>query len=323
MAALVQTYPQQISTVNMLQARPSSATGMMPGQNQGHQYMGSSQGPRASSYGTPTGYRGGSGPVQPRSFSNNQPNLNHNPQWQQHSAFRANSSPAIPSMSHYDPSTPYRGYQPNSASANMSYNYNFNVPANATRDDSSMSPRSHQQPAYYSGNGNAKNAPDRYRRANAQAVQHNRSQSTGLPSGFNQQNGLYQLHNGSMSVPNLSGSLYGSAPTSKDDMSLHHRGSQEDAMRLRRRSMHSMDNMEKSNPGSPTPGTTNAASYAPERSSSPRLVSGSNIHTRNGSSESVSSTRSSHSRPSSVSSSPLRIVDCSCPIAALLRLKHC
>lgn len=305
MAALVQTYPQQISAVNMLQARPSSATGMMPGQNQGHQYMGSPQGPRASSYGTPTGYRGSSGPVQPRSFANNQPNLNHNAQWQQHSAFRANSSPAIPSMSQYDPNTPYRGYQLNSASANTGYNYNFNVASNATRDDSAMSPRSHQQPAYYNTSSNAKNTPDRYRRANTQSVQHNRSQSTGVPSSFNQQNGLYQLHNGSMSVPNLSGSLYGSAQASKDDMSLHHRGSQEDAMRLRRRSMHSMDNMEKSNPGSQPIGTSNTASYKSERSSSPRLVSGSNIHTRSGSSESASSTRSSHSRPSSVSLLPL------------------
>lgn len=296
MAALVQTYPQQISTVNMLQARPSSATGMMSGQSQGHQYMGSgpvpAQGSRASSYGAPpSGYRGSSGPGQPRAF-NNQQNLNHNLQWQQYTAYRTNSSPAIPAASQFDPNMPYRGHVPANSASNMGYTYNFNIPANAARDDSSLSPRTPQQAAYYNVAGNAKPAPDRYRRVNAQAAQHNRSQSTNLPSNLNQPGGLYQLHNGSMSVPNLSGGMPGSTPASKDDMSVHHRASAED--RMRRRSMHSMDNMDMSKSGSSSYGV-------PERSGSPRLASGSNVHSRNGSSESVTSTRSSHSRPSSVS----------------------
>ncbi|KAK3185484.1 bud neck involved protein [Lecanicillium sp. MT-2017a] len=278
----------------MLQARPSSATGMMSGQSQGHQYMGSgpvpAQGSRASSYGAPpSGYRGSSGPGQPRAF-NNQQNLNHNLQWQQYTAYRTNSSPAIPAASQYDPNMPYRGHVLGNSASNMGYNYNFNVPANAARDDSSLSPRTPQQAAYYNVAGNAKPAPDRYRRVNAQAAQHNRSQSTNLPSNLNQPGGLYQLHNGSMSVPNLSGGMPGSTPASKDDMSVHHRASAED--RMRRRSMHSMDNMDMSKSGSSSYGV-------PERSGSPRLASGSNVHSRNGSSESVTSTRSSHSRPSS------------------------
>lgn len=292
MAAMIQTYPQQTSTATMLQTRPSSATGMLPGsQNrQGNQY---GQTSRASSYNNvPTGYRGSSGPVQPRSFNQ----LNHNMQWQQYTAYRANSSSSVPTINSYDPTGQYRGH----ANASPGYNFNFTPSNTATHDDSAIA-RSFtgQQSPYYNANANGKTVPDRYRRANAQAAQHNRSQSTNLPANA----GMYQLQNGSLSVPNLNGS----AP-SLDDGSFASRAAQEEAMRLRRRSVNSLDTMDypQAVPAirPPSTGRPSSAAGRQQTTGAANLAPATVVHSRNGSSESISSNRSTSSRPSSVSFLP-------------------
>ena len=97
MAALVQTYPQQTTTVTMLQNRPSPNTTMMQ-QTQGHpshQLMGgASQTPRAAYGGVTnhTGYRGSSGPVQQYAFTTT-PSLHQVAQWQPYGTYRTNTSP--------------------------------------------------------------------------------------------------------------------------------------------------------------------------------------------------------------------------------------
>ena len=269
MTTVVQTYTQHTPTVTMLQTRPASAGGIMSG-NQGlpnRSYGGRGHMTSASYGGTPTGYRGSSGPVQPRSFSGQQ-NLNHNMQWQHYAASRTNSSPAVPSMGTYDPNAMYRAQYGNVyAPQNVAYAPSFGVPT-AVRDDSALASRNFapvQQSTYYGAGGvPPRNGPDRYRRSNGQAVQHNRSQSS-INSGYasNNNSGLYKLQSGSLSVPNLSGSVQ-VASTPENDMHLPVR-----------------------------PGSANKNS-APRRGSF-------TAHSRNGSSESVSSVRSNNSRPSSVS----------------------
>lgn len=296
MAAMIQTYPHQTSTATMLQTRPASAAAMIPGnQNrQGNQYGHTS---RAASYGNPpTGYRGSSVPVQPRSFNQ----LNHNMQWQQYAAYRANSSSAVPTMNSYDPTGQYRGH----ANANSGHNFNFTPANNITRDDSSIS-RSFtpQSPQYHhTAAANGKTVPDRYRRANPQANQHGRSQSSNLPA----DNGMYKLQNGSMSVPNLSNGMNGVGHSSAEE--LYNRAAQDEAMRLRRRSVQSLDTRDYLQGPLPVirpssagrPSSTGRRS-ADQHSKAGTLAPATVAHSRNGSSESVSSSRSTSSRPSSVS----------------------
>ncbi|KAJ3499300.1 hypothetical protein NLG97_g464 [Lecanicillium saksenae] len=297
MAAMIQTYPQQTSTATMLQTRPASATAMLPGnQNrQGNQYGHTS---RASYGNVPTGYRGSSGPGQPRSFNQ----LNHNMQWQQYAAYRANSSSAVPTTNAFDTTGQYRGH----ASNGSGYNFNLTAPSNVTRDDSAITRGfTAQQSPYYNASANGKAVPDRYRRANAQTLQHNRSQSTNLPA----TSGMYQLQNGSVSVPNLSNATNGASQHSAEE--LYNRAAQEEAMRLRRRSMQSLDTLDYTQGPLPVirPSSAGRSSSAGRPSSAGRRVDQTTnsstlapatvVHSRNGSSDSVSSHRSTSSRPSS------------------------
>lgn len=222
---------------------------------------------RGSYGGTPTGYRGSSSHGQPRSFSGQ--NLNHNMQWQHYAASRTNSSPAVPSAGSYDPNAMYRTPQYGNGypAQNAGYSPAYGMNNSGVRDDSALASRNYapvQQSSYYgAGAGPTRNAPDRYRRANAQAVHHNRSQSS-ISSGYmtNANGGLYKLQSGSLSVPNLSGGKLPAVSPASDDMLANR----------------------------PT-----SSSRSSERRGS------FTTHSRNGSSESVSSSRSAQSRPSSVS----------------------
>lgn len=278
--ALVQGYPQQNSSIAMLQARPASAGGIMTGQPQyGQSYVDQSHRSRGSFSGTPTGYRGSSTVAQPRAYAS-PPVINHNMQWQQQQqqqqfAFnRPSPSSAPPVTQAFDPSQ-YRLQYPSSGAAGYTQPYGAPVAAvPAVRDDSSLIVRnmgSMQRPQsnYYVPGQVSNNVTDKYRRANAQAAQHNRTQSANMAA--NQHAAIYQLSQGSLSVPNLPGAKHSSRPSSPSQMSFAQRAGTEEAFQARRRSAASID----ARPGS--------------------------AHSRNGSGESASSGRSSVSRPSSVS----------------------
>ncbi|KAF4984464.1 hypothetical protein FZEAL_365 [Fusarium zealandicum] len=301
MAALVQTYPQQTTTVTMLQTRPTSATGMISttqGQN-GHQYVGAqSQAPRYG-VGTPTGYRGSSAPVQQYAFTST-PTLNPNQAWQ----------PQGQPVRNHNPNANYGGRQFSSSMTNLAYNNAMGV--GQTRDDSAIPPQRNIVPAprphsallagptqqSYSPTSQSKAAPDRYRRTtNPQPNQHSRSQSTAL-AGTNGMPTAVQLYNGPnpqrSAIPNRPNSFYNAIPgTSMDDMHVVPQSPYDDSSRSRRRSMRSVDS-----PDSPKPNSQDK-SKADGGSQTLRVVSKPAAHSRNGSSESIVSSRSSHSRPSS------------------------
>ncbi|KAH6897276.1 hypothetical protein B0T10DRAFT_557101 [Thelonectria olida] len=304
MAALVQTFPQQTVTTTMMQTRPTSA-GMMQNQGQtGHQYM-AAQAPR-SQYGVaaPVGYRGSSVPVQPYAFTTT-PNLNHTQSWQPQAQQNARNYHANANASHG-----VRAY-----SASMT-NLPMGLGQSGSRDDSAIPPARNivpaprPQSAYLAGptqqsvNSSApaptKSTPDRYRRpAIAQQNQHGRSQSTVLPGG-NSAVPAVQLYNGPnpqrSAIPNRPNSFYNAVPgTTMDDMQLYPPTFSDDGKRSRRRSSQSKDTGDHSKPAIPL----KADRPAEKDGRTLRVVSNPSPHSRNESSESVGSSRSSHSRPSS------------------------
>ncbi|KAM6527013.1 bud neck involved protein [Fusarium solani] len=302
MAALVQTYPQQTATVTMLQTRPTSATGMIsPNQGQnGHQYVGTPS--QASRYGAaaPSGYRGSSAPVQQYAFTST-PTLNHAQAWQQ----QQQGQPVRGQVSNANYGN--RGFS--SSMTNLPYTNTMGVGQTGARDDSAIpqrrnivpAPRPHsaflagptQQP--YSPTSSSKAAPDRYRRPSnsQQQNQHGRSQSTTLP-GNNGMPTAAQLYNGPnpqrAAVLNRPNSFYNAMPgAAMDDMQLPPQSPLDDSKRSRRRSMRSVESSESSR----------AVVQDKVKSDTLRVVSNPAVHSRNGSSESIVSSRSSHSRPSS------------------------
>ena len=316
MAALVQTYPQQTGTVTMLQTRPSSTPGIMSASqpHANHQFN-SSQGPRSAYHGTgTTGYRGSTTPVQPYAFTST-PNLNQTTAWRQYGNNRTYSSPAVPGIQSFDQNVNYRVPIMNSSSAaNLGYSQSFGISHGGSRDDSALAtprnitpqprPQSYlsvgTQPSFSSG-VSGRNTPDRYRRPSGGAVHHNRTQSSTLPSSITMVNTNQQYNNQGVSRQTATsppGSQGLVAVASLDDIQLYNRSfSQDDAKRMRRRSVHTIDTPD-FHKGGLVPGD---ATRAEGPSTGRNGVTSRSAHSRSGSSESVSSTRSSHSRPSSVS----------------------
>ncbi|KAI0018980.1 hypothetical protein F4780DRAFT_470332 [Xylariomycetidae sp. FL0641] len=253
MAALVQTYPQQSSTVTLLQTRPSSSSGRMPGTSQaqsGPSYMGNTQ--RTSYHGISgngggqTAYRGSTtGPVQPYAFTAT-PSLANNSQWQQ-PGYRApgTTAPAMQQMG--DQRTQQVATGSNTATRQP--------------NGSSAQPTFAQVVA-------AKSSPERYRRP---APRHTDSspgalqqQGSAMPSGsgmatvvhlYNPRNGPDRKaavpRNGTV-LPNRPHSAYGATlGTTMDDMHLHRHPNEEDNKRFRRRSIHSINAADYPNPLSP------------------------------------------------------------------------
>ncbi|PNY26955.1 Protein BNI4 [Tolypocladium capitatum] len=323
MAALVQTYPQQTGTVTMLQTRPSSTSGIMSaGQpHANHQYMGSSsQAPRSAFHGTSsTGYRGSTTPVQPYAFTST-PNLNQTMPWHQYGAYRTNQSPAVPGVQSFDQNLNFRAPVLNGPpAANMGYSHSFGVSHGGSRDDSALAtPRNitptprplsylsvSTQPSFGSVPPN-RNTPDRYRRPSGGAVHHARSQSSTLPSSITMVN-ANQLYNAQglprHSATSPSGSRGLVTVSSFDDMHLCNRLSQEDTKRMRRRSMHTIDTPDFHKdglvPGDAAHAEGPSTGRNADKDSKPPRMAPHAAHSRSGSSESIASTRSSHSRPSS------------------------
>ncbi|KFA55819.1 hypothetical protein S40293_01975 [Stachybotrys chartarum IBT 40293] len=325
MAALVQTYPQT-GTATMLQTRANPNTVMMPaGQPQlNPQFVGPTQQSSRSPYpavGAPQGFRGNTGAVQPYAFMAT-PNLNQTAQWPQYPMQRTNSSPAMALGQPYDPNMGYRQRLPaNSAALNQGYVQHMGIGQSGSRDDSALVvPRNmnHQAPRPNSTHlpmtsqptpasaSPVKPAPDRYRRPSGQTGQHARSQT---PSALALGGQLQSNPNPALASRPNSFYATGSGGRPLDDMRLNRQSSLEDVKRAGVRSMHGGGSVEslhspthdrvKTEEGSRGDG----ASVGKGGDRDGRTLRVVPMHSRNTSSESVSSSRSSHSRPSSVSRS--------------------
>lgn len=337
----------------MLQTRPSSATGMMPGHSQspsqsGQQY---SQTNRNSFHGLPgsagvqASYRGISGgPVQPYAFTST-PTASNDRQWQSYGALRTGSTPSLPTTLQMSGSAT-AGRPQYHSSASMS-----NVQQGSSKSSSAMvKGMSRDDSALYSGSRqhssqhqptfaqvvSGRPAPDRYRRSSFREQQPGMSSGSAAPSGSGMTSvlHLYTARGpGQAPIPRNSAtlaarphSMYGHFPgMSADDILVQRQPTEAELKRFRRRSMHSFDASDY--PNSLTPQefkrqTEEAlrprkTSVSDKPQKSPRIVpvpgasvDKSNVnnnvrpiagHARNGSSESLVSSRSSNSRPSSVS----------------------
>ncbi|KAK2008377.1 hypothetical protein LZ32DRAFT_540090 [Colletotrichum eremochloae] len=331
MAALIQTYPQQTTTVTTLEPRSSGS--MIPAQAQANQqYMAAQQAQR--NFSGSGVYRGSNAPIQPYAFTST-PSLNTG-QWQQYgSGYRTSSSPAVPThgTAHGQDASRSR-HSGSSSMSNVSYGHSggLGTSKGGSRDDlaipaartNSQAPR--PQSAYLSGNATqqqqmtfaqtpgTKTTPDRYRRP---ALQQQQPRQTSAPSGSGMAT-VSHLYNApeqkSVSVRGRTPSYQGRPNSSYDvvdDMQLH-RQPTEESKRLRRRSMHSLDSADYPKPLTPQEFSHSEEPSRPDRRPTPknnektlRMVStltppvDNNMHARNGSAESLASSRSSHSRPSS------------------------
>lgn len=351
MAALVQAYPQQSSTVTMIQTRTGSGSGMVPAQPQPNQQYGAQQ-QRGSFHGvssTSTSsmpYRGAAAPIQPYAFTST-PNLAPTGQWQQpYPTFRASSSSAVPTVQTLDPNN---AYPRNRHATNASMpNLPMNISPGGSRDDCALPPPGTRrgsgtprpQSAYFASStvqtsfasaAPAKNQPDRYRRPavrasdSAASVQHSGGSAAPSGSGMASVSHLYNPLSSatrdrrpSPSNTARPNSLHTKVTGSVDDMQLYR--TQEDSKRIRRRSMPALDahesprslaalDVKKAEKSSVDHATSKNGSDK-DQVKTARLVT---VHSpskatsgRNGSSESLVSSRSSNSRPSSVSV-PIRV----------------
>jgi len=363
MAALVQSYPQQSSTVTMLQTRPSSASGILqtgPQTQTHHPYPASQHMQRNSFHGMNTGnmgmssYRGA--PIAPYAFTST-PNLalpdrrTQVPHLRQD--LRTSSAPSIPTFdagyggnrSRYPPKPSV------STTSSSSSDLSSLSHKSGTRDDSAIvgtarvvsgTGRPHSTvftppPTLSPSNVStpAKPSPDRYRRPNNRRSESSAEQlpqpqisvsTASIPNviqfyGNNSQQSTpveaSQTFN-NFQVPQFSRSSSGYSPgVAADDSVLNSHTPQDPAKRYRRRSIHTIDAGDYSGsvPASLLQQGSRQVSSAngridqgridqhPLRSSPVMGIRPVSSHGRNGSTESVNSTRSAsghHSRPSSV-----------------------
>lgn len=252
MAALVQTFPQETGTITMLQTRPNSSTGRMPSGQQTTlpQYASAAQAPRTTFNGnaTLTGYRGSSTPVTQYAFQST-PSLN---QWQPQTSYRLSDGDSNTQQRHRFPST--------------------GQTITTSRDDSALYQNRPSTRPQTQTVGSPKSTPDRYRRGNAQAGQHARSQSASLPltGTLPATTQFYNTGNTPRTaVDNRPTSFYATVPSSVDSLQLR-----------------------------PQPDQA-ATSPDEKRVQAARSASYNSAHSRTGSSGSAQSSRSAHSRSSS------------------------
>lgn len=321
MAALVQSYPQQSGTVTILQTRPTTTSGIMAGTPQpqpGQQYGGQSQ--RNNFHGVPgngagqASYRPNpNGPIQPYAFTST-PSLANNGQWQQQ----------------------YGGYRGASGPTNQMADMNSSRPT-AGRQISTQS-NTGSGPLTFAQVVSAKASPERYRRPaqkqtdSSSSIVQQPSQTPGsaMPSGSGMATVVHLYNPGTSTdrkpaMPRNSAQLASSRPQSAyasvmgasvDDIHVPRLRNDEDVKKFRRRSLHSIDLSDYSNPLTPRefkkPGETSpvdvkkSSSMEKEQKTVTRVVplpavERNPVHTRSGSSESVVSNRSTNSRPTSVS----------------------
>lgn len=316
MAALVQTYAQQTGTVTLLQARPESATGIMPGSSQGHPsgqtygnlqrnpYHGSS-----ASVGGQAGYRGSTAaPIQPYAFTST-PSLASSGQLSQHGGYRTSSGTTVPTLPQMVDARMQSSITPGRPQLNAAPTQ----PTFAQVASSKASPERYRRPAL------------RQTESLPSAAQPQQVQSSAAPSGSGMPTPV-QLYN-SRAVPRSQGmvatrpqSAHGPlTSTTMDDMHLYRQPAEDESKRYRRRSIHSINspdymnapapqNFKRSTEISQYDGSTGSRKQGgTEKDLKPTRVvplpppASNTSHVRTGSSESVVSSRSSNSRPSSVS----------------------
>jgi hypothetical protein len=279
MAALVQTLPQQTTSV-MLSSRPSSSGGFSSSQSQ-HNHGRSASTPRytyAAAAGNYRGIPGSSGVVAPYAFTSTPPLATRdNTSRQQQTPHlrtenRTSSAPVLPPLQHLQQGTSAGG-------AIMSPRQTFNTSSlqqsNRSMDDNSISSRpvptanpgrpksmlnmpSSGSVATVASSQIHKNSPDRYRRnlrrvesggdSGPNRVHHVSAQPSG--SGMTAVGSLYSHQSQSNSSPSLNtyqsyrGTVYNTtAPrqASADDMTLNRSHNSEMAKRYRRRSLGSLE----------------------------------------------------------------------------------
>lgn len=304
MAALVQTYPQHSAPAAMLQTRPSSGSGLQSSSS--HQYTGTQ--PQRNNYQSRSASGGGSipyrnsAPIKPYAFTTT-PSLNSTSQRQQVGALKPS-----PTSTHVPPRA--AEHIPITA---------MGVGVTGSQDDSaipqrrSISPAQRPQSAYMastasaqpfsSQTGSSRTPPDRYRRPGL--AQHGRSpsaQPSSSTSYLYTSPSVAPVSHRSSLPPGVRPSTMSGSAVDDGQICLQHPHPEE--KRLRRRSMHTLDSADYPNPLTPhlfqrtedtSRPTTRPNSAGKEMMNSGRRES---IHNRNNSSESVVSTRSSHSRPS-------------------------
>ncbi|KAI1500704.1 hypothetical protein F5X99DRAFT_229281 [Biscogniauxia marginata] len=320
MAALVQTYTQQSGTVTLLQTEPNSTSGIMPATTQAQQYMGNQQRNNyhglSGSVGGQTVYRGNTTttPVQPYAFTAT-PNLaNSGQRQQQYGGHRTPSGTAVPTVQVTDQRT-----QPTAAPAPR-------PPLNNTSN----------QPTFAQVVA-AKASPERYRRpaprqtdSSPGVMQTPQPQGSAMPSGSGMAT-VVHLYNpravpdrkaatprNMATLTNINDRPH-SAYAAMDDMHLHRHPPEAENKRFRRRSIHSINSTDYPNPLSPQDFKRTEESFRKDAVAAlkkhsnekeqrtarvvplppPAATERNAMHVRNGSSESIVSSRSSNSRPSS------------------------
>ncbi|KAK2749968.1 bud neck involved protein [Onygenales sp. PD_40] len=317
MAALVQTIPPQTSTITLLQPRPSSSTGAFPSSShsalQQHSQMARNQQSRASynGVGTVGGYRtsqAGPQPVAPYAFTST-PGLTNTGNAQ----IRQNNPPLLktehravsaPSTSHGQPNPTFPGVIPSRVHFPAAGSVSNSSPSRGSKDDSAIPTRQRAgEPAARSlsslgftppslpnaspSSPTAKPSPDRYRRGQRRVEQNGQTQSnTGSAS---------SVASGSAST-STSGASYHSRGASADDAFMDKPQAPELAKRYRRRSLGSLDTTGlvnfASNPSSEATVSLSTPDLPmPDYQQRPHSAH-SPSHRHNGSSDSVSSTRS-------------------------------
>lgn len=314
MATLVQSYSQQSAPVAMLQARPASGSGLQSSSS--HQYSGSQTPrpnfqPRSVSGSGAAAYRN-SGPIKPYAFTST-PSLNTGSSQQQVGGSKPSPTSGQPALRVGDHNRMMAMGVGMSGSRDDSYLLQQQSIVAAQRPHSAYLTSSHVPQLSPSQPSPARASPDRYRRPGV--AQHGRSASI-QPSGSGMSSAGH-LYAAPSPAPasNRSSLPPGSRPSTMpgsavDDAEIHYRNIQE-GNRLRRRSMHTIDSVDYPNPLTPhflkqaeEANRLAAASSRPGKdySKSARLSPNSahreSMHNRNNSSESVASSRSSHSRPS-------------------------
>ncbi|KAI9646172.1 bud neck involved protein [Ciborinia camelliae] len=290
MAALVQTLPQQTTTVTMLQTRPSSASGtLQPSQNQAayHQYPVNPQ-QRNNFHGlnnnnmATSNYRGHNSmaPIAPYAFTSTPvlsigqqaPNGSQSRPDQQ----RTSSAPIVPTLQGGSGNPANRSRYPatlsvsttsSSASSELSQRP-------GTKDDSAITstarvatraPRPHSTIITSYGQSQtppmaspSKPAPDRYRRpANRRAESSSSSQASGPSPSASTMPNVMQFYGASTQAVNTQSfnlqmpQVQSQPSATADDMQLNQRTTSEQAKRYRRRSIHTIDAHENSNAPNP------------------------------------------------------------------------
>ncbi|KAI0396887.1 hypothetical protein F5Y17DRAFT_43627 [Xylariaceae sp. FL0594] len=308
MAALVHTYSQQSGTVTLLQTAPGSSVNIMPGQGHSGQNLAN---PQRNAYNgsqggtvSQAGYRNNVvAPVQPYAFTST-PSLASIGQIPQNGGYRSSSGTTVPTLATMVDAR----LQSPPATTNRPLVNATNQPTFAQVASSKAPPERYRRPA------------TRQTGPSPALPQTQQAQGSGFPSGPEMATAAQNYNPRAVArspsnVVNRPQSAYGAITgTTMDDMQLYRHTTDDEAKKFRRRSIHSINSSDYFNPLSSQgfrqafhPDTPTLPkkprSGENDQKPSPRLVPlpppANGLHARSNSSDSIVSSRSSNSRPSS------------------------